>query len=227
MKNQFFLPLSGGILLMALALMTSCAPLNTSFESAPTLAPGKFELQGNASRTFYAKDDDTPETFASTKNIGVGLGLGVAEHFDFRFRAEAVFIPDYKGTYLDFSRAGYFSFSPKVSFFRNQCLALKGYTSLFIAYERKTRSILRFPDFGLQVLCTPVQTPNFDLTIGCKMGVWAFPSTGLSLGMGVGRDIKRAAFRPVVGMTVGTDEKPVFDMGIGCTVVFDGKKSKK
>lgn len=224
MKNRLSRLLVGAAFLFALVLMTNCAPMNTTFESAPTLPPGKFEFQGNVSRTFYADADDTNDFFATTKNIGIGLGMGVVKNIDVRFRAEALFMPEGKTADLDFSRAGYFSFSPKFSFFKNECLALKGYYDFILAFENETNTPLGFNDFGVQVLYTPIQKRYFDLTLGGKIGAWTFPSTGFSLGMGFGRNIKRSAFRPLIGVIVGHDQEPIFNAGIGCTVVFGGKK---
>jgi hypothetical protein len=225
MKNLFFPRLIASTLLIILLLMTGCLPLNSSFESAPTLPPGHVEVQGNVSRSFYAHDDGSSQMYITAKSIGLGLAVGVAKDFDIRLRAEALFLPHDKGSDFDFSRANYFSISPKMSFFKNQCLAFKGYYALIFIVDKKSKTALGFRDLGGQILYTPVQRPYFDLTVGCKIGAYMLSSAGLSLGMSIGRNIKRAAFRPEFGVILGAGVKPIFDAGVGCTVVFNGKKS--
>ena len=212
----------------ALMLAVSCAPINSTFETASTVPKGRGEFRGNFSYYRYTeKYQGNRESGTANTNLGIGIGMGLVKNVDLKLRYELLVLP--KDTRDELGGNGHFlSLAPKVSFGQEQIAALKLPIGAYFSDFEDAQWVL-----SPQLLVTPVRKPNFDFTMTGKMDFWlggdvdeGTQTVGFTIGAGLGKNVAQSAFRPEIGFLFNPGESGVYlTVGVGYTALFGGKKA--
>lgn len=181
----------------------SMAPVNSSFESAKTLAKGQMELMANYSVYFLKSEDSTGNkvTDEVNNNFGFRLGYGISNRLDLKFRYERM-LPVLREDKDQLSGINYFALSPRYGIVKNRftgALDVGLYTYTLKANNARDQSFFISPRFDF----TYPSGKIFDLTLTTKIDI--FPSDdktlwGLNLGCGISSDLEKWSFRPEIGL---------------------------
>ena len=199
------------LLVLATAITTGCAPVFSDLQSARLTGPGRVEVTPSGSQLFFSDDDGTEHV---ENHYGVQLAAGVAEVLDLRVRYERA--PD----------VNVLGFGPKFGLLKDK-LALA--VPVGFAFGQDIDSGKTW-EAHPTLLATWTPDRKVELTGSAKAIV---PLSGenrdtlyaVNLGLGLGPDVSRWAFRPEVGFLWNPGESGHYThLSLGLTFGFGGKR---
>lgn len=193
MKNFIF-----RVVLLSGILSGCIAPVNLTYESARTLKKGHVDVQANAAGYFY------PGKYGGMTNMNYGakVGYGISDNYTLKIRYEHLNSPDIAGPFRDILgsitpvqlQIDYIEIENKIRL-KNPNRAF----GLPVAYY-STGAFSFDPRFYITI---PNERNTVEFSFIPKMHIFfgdgAFFMPGLSLGLGLSKDLDRWAFRPEVG----------------------------
>ncbi len=199
------------LFILAVAIAAGCAPVFSDLQSARLTGPGRVELTPSGSTLFFSDEDGTEHV---ENHYGVQLAAGVAERLDLRVRYERA------------SDVNVIGFGPKIGLLKDK-LALA--VPVGFAFGQDIDSDKTW-EAHPTLLATWAPSRKAELTAAAKALV---PLSGedrdtlyaVNLGLGLGPDVSRWAFRPEVGFLWNPGESGHYThLSLGVTIGFGGRR---
>lgn len=193
--------------------LAACAPVFSDLQSARLVGPGKIEATPGFSSVSVT---DEGETEHIQNHFGIQAGLGVLSFLDFRLRYERVVVD---GNGYDSFGLNVFGFGPKIGLLKDR---IAFYVPVGFAFGEDIEVSETWEIHPTLIVTVPINK-SFELNPSAKILV---PFKGerdtlvaFNLGAALGKDVRKWAIRPEVGLCFNPGEGGYFwQMSLGFSI---------